>query len=232
MALLGFELGVVVAEFGWGIPLAQQAQDEFRRDTHVTDYGFATEDVRTGGDARQQFGILHRRSPGGSCRFCVLGTRRAMSRKMSRDRRIGRFLTRIQLFSSIFRKLIITDEFRATIINFAEIDTFRRRGASTIKLPLTPKPLGGLIVKHGESLVDVMGRQLALLAHAIRHADAEYTIRSHSESHRVSCATAWADLFRLAELMLLERRKIGRKTMVFRVPRELDRRRESLHADG
>ena len=79
---------------------------------------------------------------------------------------------------------------------------------------------------------DLNHRQLALLAHAIRHADAEYTIRSHSESHRVAYATARADLFRLADLKLLERRRIGRKTMVFSVPLELDRRLESLHADS
>ena len=79
---------------------------------------------------------------------------------------------------------------------------------------------------------DLNHRQLALLAHAIRHADAEYTIRSHSESHRVAYATARADLFRLADLKLLERRRIGRKTMVFSVPLELDQRLESLHADS
>ena len=79
---------------------------------------------------------------------------------------------------------------------------------------------------------DLNHRQLALLAHAIRHADAEYTIRSHSESHRVAYATARADLFRLADLKLLERRRIGRKTMVFSVPLELDQRLGSLHAES
>ena len=71
-------------------------------------------------------------------------------------------------------------------------------------------------------------RQLALLAHAIRHPDAEYTIRSHKTSHQVVYATARADLFRLAELELLERRRIGNKTFVFRVPPDLEHRIRSL----
>ena len=79
---------------------------------------------------------------------------------------------------------------------------------------------------------DFNHRQLALLAHAIRHPDTEYTIRSHSASHRVAYATARADLFRLAELELLHRRRVGRKTYVFGVPPELDRRLRSLDANG
>ena len=75
---------------------------------------------------------------------------------------------------------------------------------------------------------DLNHRQLPLLAHAIRHTDAEYTIRSHQASHRVAYATARADLFRLAELNLLERRRIGMKTFVFRVPPDLQHRIRSL----
>ena len=73
-------------------------------------------------------------------------------------------------------------------------------------------------------------RQLALLAHAIRHPDAEYTIRSHLTSHSVAYATSRADLFRLAELGLLDRRRIGEKTYVFRTPSELEQRIRSLTA--
>ena len=68
---------------------------------------------------------------------------------------------------------------------------------------------------------DLNHRQLSLLAHAIRHPDAEYTIRSHTTSHSVAYATARADLFRLAELGFLERRRIGKKTFVFRAPPSL-----------
>ena len=61
-------------------------------------------------------------------------------------------------------------------------------------------------------------RQLALLAHAIRHPNAEYTIRSHMTSHTVAYATARADLFRLADLGLLERRRVGRRSYLFWPP--------------
>ena len=77
---------------------------------------------------------------------------------------------------------------------------------------------------------DLNHRQLSLLAHAIRHPEAEYTIRSHTTSHRVTCATTRADLFRLTELELLERRRIGRKTFVFRVPPDLENRIRSFAA--
>ncbi|MDE0446476.1 MAG: Fic family protein [Spirochaetaceae bacterium] len=64
-------------------------------------------------------------------------------------------------------------------------------------------------------------RQLALLAHAIRHPNAEYTIRSHMTSHTVAYATARADLFRLADLGLLERRRVGRRSYLFWPPPDL-----------
>lgn len=78
---------------------------------------------------------------------------------------------------------------------------------------------------------DLNHRQLSLLAHAIRHRDAEYTIRSHTTSHRVAYATARADLFRLTELELLERRRIGRKTFVFRAPADVEERIQSFASD-
>lgn len=87
-------------------------------------------------------------------------------------------------------------------------------------------------VRHVERLLrrstDLNHRQLALLSHAIRHPEGEYTMRSHTTSHRVAYATARADLYRLAELGLLERRLIGRKTNVFSVPVDLEDRIRSL----
>ena len=71
---------------------------------------------------------------------------------------------------------------------------------------------------------DLNHRQLALLAHAIRHPNAEYTIRSHMTSHAVAYATARADLFRLADLGLLERRRAGRRSYRFWVPSDLEER--------
>ena len=75
-------------------------------------------------------------------------------------------------------------------------------------------------------------RQLVLLAHAIRHPDAAYTIREHRTSHGVACATARADLLRLAELGLLDRRRSGKKTNVFDAPPDLEDRIHSLAGDG
>jgi len=72
-------------------------------------------------------------------------------------------------------------------------------------------------------------RQLALLAHALRHADATYTIRSHGTSHAVAVATARADLLDLAEKGVLEQRHVG-KTFIFRPVPRLPERVERLRA--
>ena len=71
-------------------------------------------------------------------------------------------------------------------------------------------------------------RQLALLAHALRHPDAGYAIREHRTSHGVAYATARADLLRLAELGLLDRRRIGKKASVFDTPPDLEARIRAL----
>ena len=68
---------------------------------------------------------------------------------------------------------------------------------------------------------DLNHRQLALLAHAVRHPDAEYTTRSHMTSHNVVYATARADLFGLAALGLLDQRRRGRRLNVFQTPLNL-----------
>ena len=77
---------------------------------------------------------------------------------------------------------------------------------------------------------DLNHRQLALLAHAVRHPDWEYTTRSHMTSHNVVYATARADLFRLAELRLLDRRRRGRKLNVFVTPPDLEERIRTLRS--
>ena len=66
-------------------------------------------------------------------------------------------------------------------------------------------------------------RQRALLTHAVRHADATYTIESHRGSHGVAYETARADLADLAQRTLLEEFKVGR-TFHYVVPSDLRKR--------
>ncbi len=72
-------------------------------------------------------------------------------------------------------------------------------------------------------------RQIALLSHALKHADARYTVESHRASHAVAYATARADLLRLAELGLLQQQSQG-KRFVFLVPGDLSQRMNRLPA--
>ena len=53
-------------------------------------------------------------------------------------------------------------------------------------------------------------RQIALLSHAMRHSDAQYTIKSHMTSHNVVHQTARTDLHYLVDKGLLMHRKRGR----------------------
>ena len=70
-------------------------------------------------------------------------------------------------------------------------------------------------------------RQLALLTHALRHPDAEYSMRSHRVSHNVTNQTARTDLYDLVDRELLTRRTIGR-TFYFYPAADLDRRIKEL----
>ena len=54
-------------------------------------------------------------------------------------------------------------------------------------------------------------RQVALLTHALRHSGAEYTVRSHSTSHRVTPQSARTDLLDLERRGLLGRRRVGKR---------------------
>jgi Fic family protein len=60
-----------------------------------------------------------------------------------------------------------------------------------------------------KSISGINHRQLALLSHALRKPDADFTISSHKVSHRIAYATARADLLHLAEIGLLKQRTIG-----------------------
>ncbi|MDP2787657.1 MAG: Fic family protein [Pseudomonadota bacterium] len=74
-------------------------------------------------------------------------------------------------------------------------------------------------------------RQIALLSHALKHADALYTVESHRASHAVAYATARADLLQLAQLGVLQKTGEG-KRFVFTVPADLHTRLTTLQAPG
>jgi Fic family protein len=61
-------------------------------------------------------------------------------------------------------------------------------------------------------------RQVAMLSHALKHADAEYTAVSHSRSHRVTEQSARTDLQDLVDRGLLTRRLVGKKFVFDPVP--------------
>lgn len=58
---------------------------------------------------------------------------------------------------------------------------------------------------------DLNNRQIALLTHALRHADGVYTVHSHATSHRVTRQSARNDLLDLEAGGFLQRRTIGRR---------------------
>lgn len=66
-------------------------------------------------------------------------------------------------------------------------------------------------------------RQIALLGHALKHADAIYTVESHRASHAVAYATARSDLLALVDMGLLQEARQG-KRWVFSVPEDLHAR--------
>ncbi|MCB9850540.1 MAG: hypothetical protein H6817_07530 [Phycisphaerales bacterium] len=70
-------------------------------------------------------------------------------------------------------------------------------------------------------------RQLDLIAHALRHPDAQYDIRSHQNDHGVVYQTARTDLLNLADRGLLVRRKIG-KTWYFSPASDLETALDAL----
>jgi len=70
-------------------------------------------------------------------------------------------------------------------------------------------------------------RQIDLLSHALRHADARYTFRSHQRSHNIVYQTARSDLLDLAKRGLLVQQQIGR-TYCFSPPADLEARLQRL----
>ncbi len=73
-------------------------------------------------------------------------------------------------------------------------------------------------------------RQTALIGHALRHADADYTFRSHQRSHSVVYQSARNDLLDLETRGLLSRRAAG-QTYHFHPTRDLEERLRELEGD-
>ena len=86
-------------------------------------------------------------------------------------------------------------------------------------------------VRDVEKLLDgtdyLNGRQLTLLADAIRDPDAVYSFEGHAKSHRVSHETARVDIRQLARRGLLLQRRRGRRHIFEPVPDLAERLKES-----
>lgn len=82
------------------------------------------------------------------------------------------------------------------------------------------------LVRHSRSLrAELNPRQLALLTHALKNSQAEYTIDSHRRAHDVAYGTARADLNALAKRKLLAQRRRGRgRAFIFVAPADLKER--------
>lgn len=70
-------------------------------------------------------------------------------------------------------------------------------------------------------------RQLAVVSHAIRNPGEIYTIEGHRSSHNVTYPTARADLLKLADLGLLNKKQSG-NTFLFEAVEDMNDRIESL----
>lgn len=86
-----------------------------------------------------------------------------------------------------------------------------RRQAEALLRPASPL---GAALNH---------RQRALLLHALRHPDSHYAIAGHQAAHRVTYATARADLLGLETLGLLRKAQVG-KAFVFMPAADLAQR--------
>ena len=107
-----------------------------------------------------------------------------------------------------------TDEFDATYFILHQLEVIRRA------IEELHRYLRRKMDELRETLqlvrrADLNYRQKALITHALRHPDAEYTYQSHATSHRVVRQSARTDLLALVARGLLERGLVGRRN-VFR----------------
>ena len=118
-----------------------------------------------------------------------------------------------------------TDDYDATyfVLNQLEVicrsidDLYAYLGRKTTEVRETERRLREADLNH---------RQKALLGHALRHPDADYTFHSHQVSHGVVYQSARTDLLDLERRGYLERIVVGQR-FHFRPPDDLGDRLES-----
>ena len=119
-----------------------------------------------------------------------------------------------------------SDEFDATYFILHQLQTIRQAIEDLYKyIDRKMAETRGLIQRVRATTLN--NRQVALLTHALRHSDADYTVTTHSTSHRVTRQSARTDLQDLAERGLLEQRKVG-KAVHFYPARDLSGRIAAL----
>jgi Fic family protein len=107
-----------------------------------------------------------------------------------------------------------TDEFDATYFILHQLEVIRR-AIEELHRYLQRKMAESRATTRLLRDTDLNHRQVALISHALQHADAIYTVRSHSGSHRVTRQTARTDLQELQALGLLQGRQRGRGVEYF-----------------
>lgn len=151
--------------------------------------------------------------------------------------RQGYWLAEFVPISSVMRKaptqygraflLVETDDNDLTYFLMHQLEVIERAIAqfvAYVKKKVEEQDENRLLLRASRELNH---RQIALVDHATRHADANYTIESHRASHRVVYQTARTDLLGLEALGLLHRIRRGR-AYHFAPARDLAKRLRSL----
>jgi Fic family protein len=120
-----------------------------------------------------------------------------------------------------------TDDNDATYFVLYQMDVLLRSIAALLKY-VGEKATAHRKTQEMMRQSDLNYRQVALLGHALRHPEAEYSVTRHANSHRVTRQTARTDLHELAGLGLLLEARRG-NGFYFTVPTELDDRLEGMN---
>lgn len=148
--------------------------------------------------------------------------------------RHGAWLTEFLSISQIIRKAPVkygraflyteTDEMDLTYFIFYHLDVIKQ-AIEQLHQYISTKSRN---LRQAEQLIrkqeGLNHRQLALLSHALRHADAEYTIQSHRTSHDVVYQTALRDLLDLRDRGLLREQKKYGKTLCYHPVQDLEQK--------